>query len=241
MLNFIKSNHSKGDCIAYDLESIRIKNVLGERRNLLSYYLIDYDFGRMSIDNWFKNCKGLFITQRSDYSLPDNAVLIALGYNSGIKIISRQDDASRINFTFLNVNEYYHNRSDGLPSCLLNSCIKMDHILLNKFALVGDLQEDGLNSKGVGYLHVGPYFRLLPGVYEVIYEYDSEVDSKIVFDVVSSGANIVHYRNNVDVKKGISDFRIIFKLNESIDDIELRTYLPNSIKFKVKNIDVQMK
>ena len=171
LVDLITSNFQHGQCIGFDtFRPQRASGSQRERRNLYSYYFFNYDYRRMSPDEWLSSCDGPYLTYRAEvFSESPEAKVIAREVSSGLFLViktERLNDFSIKSLPSSSENLYVNLKGDN--ACLTKGCFSMRASDLMRFSRVGTYRDGEIGSTGdSGYLFYGPYCPLKKGEYYI--------------------------------------------------------------------------
>lgn len=238
LVSFIRSNFPSGTCIGFNPIVEKSLELIPERRNLYSFYLYDYDYRRMSPEEWKNTCNGPYLIHSvEDLLRLDNVVIIARGYASHLFLAVKTDALGGLDLASLNRNEYYVDLN-GSPVCMIAGCFEMSYKQLAPFSKVGRVTDKGLTSTGVrGYLFYGPYRSLDAGSYYLEIEMDVDKDGNANLDIVSDSGRKKYLDVQVSdyVQTGHNIVRIPFSLNEEVPNLEVRLHVSEDSALTVRS------
>ncbi len=241
LVAFIRMNFPKGSCIAFDSNlPVNATGQQVERIRLYSYYLFNYSFRRMNVDEWVRNCDGPLLTY-------DNAVT----QNSGVKVLGRELDTD----LFIAAKDTIATTSSiiksdmPIGSVIWTADVGEQYVIdknwfvtadsLIKYSHVGKIEGGELSSTGHnGFLFFGPYKPLLAGKYKLVLHGVFNNGEGVIVDVVSHGS--VHARLDLTgmVSEKLSEIIIPFSLFAHITDLEVRVYVTNKNRVHIKDYSV---
>lgn len=238
VVDFIRSNFEKNQCIAFD----PAKKDFGknERKDKLSFYLYKYDFKRMHISDWKTGCDGLFLTQRGIQNIPEDAIVIARSSRSGISVIARKQDASRLDYTALTGSDYFFDPT-GRSACMTFPCTRLSPRALSRYTKVGALKDDRLTTQSAaGFLFHGPYVSYPKGNYEAVIFLHGALAADAFLDITSDKGEIVHAKGLITedmLSAGV--FNLKFTLEEHVDNLEVRLIVTSRTDIAVGKIEIR--
>jgi hypothetical protein len=239
LVKFIRGNFASGTCIGFNPEFPL--GIIPERRQLYSYYFYDYDYKRMSPEEWKDTCDGPYLTHSVPLWDSDKVATIARGYTNYLFLTVKSKILGDIDFSLLDKDEYYIDLI-GKSICLLAGCFEMSHKQLAEFSKIGQTTDTGLKStRTSGYLFFGPYRRVESGEYYLELNIDVKNAGKVNLDIVSDKGRKKHIDIQVsdNFQFGNNTVRIPFSLHKAVTDIEVRLHVSEDSELAVKSYSLK--
>ena len=212
-----------------------------EKYNLYSYYLFNYRFRRVDINDWRRHCDGPLLTFNPKQ----------IDSNVGEHVIAREDITGLFLVTKagqpgIAMTDDLHSRDDiSFPRFIGDhgflSGYRMNARALYPFSLVGRLKDDILVAdKKEGYLFYGPYRHFSAGSYKVVLYGLVSGSHSAFLDVVSQQGKIIHLKQKICLNDCNKDsFVFPFQLMTSVKDLEIRMYVGKHDQLSVKGYEVE--
>lgn len=226
IVDVIKINFSPGTCIGFDNKFPPGSSLFQiERYSLYSFYFYNYDYRRITTDEWKTNCDGPLLTYNPQQFIGSTLEhIIGREHASSLFMIVKDNNRQ------VEIPESIRSRNDVSYAtsrnahCLLSGCFSIKADELARFSQVGVIQDNQLSStEKTGYLFYGPYRKLNKGSYYLIVRGDFLAGNTAVIDVVSDQGRKVHYEGKLcDAGCLTREVRVPFELEEQIMDLEIR-------------------
>ncbi|WP_354445808.1 hypothetical protein [Ottowia thiooxydans] len=235
LVNFIYENFEENTCVAFD--DRKSSQGQSERRNLLAFYLFNYNFRRYSFNDWFLNCNGIFLSQEELFALPSDVKKIAGSNRSGISVYAKNEDIKKLDFAAFFDSDYFYD-SKGELSCLHVSCLYLPANRLADFSGVGELSGGRLLSVGTaGVLFHGPYVSWDKGSYRIEISLNGSDATGARLDATSEAGKNLHFVKkitNEELNQGHA--YVSFTLDEDVNAFEVRLFVDEHSKIAVQSV-----
>lgn len=232
LYEFVTNTYPKGTCVAID----KSDEDRSERKKIYAYYLHDYKYQRMGVEEWLNKCDGPYLTftqmQSKDYRAIGREVA------SGFLVYEKNSRLKDINIGGSSKSSFYLNVDNS--RCVLDGCIEWNYVNNDLgFTKVGLYNATGLETQGEkGYLLYGPYAPIKAGEYKISvtgkYLTDTLEDKLVELRVTGNrGADIY-------VKAPIFDDsrqKAVYELNleRDISDLEVVLFTPDKVRYSVQS------
>jgi len=226
IIDLVRHNYPKGNCIGYDPEFPAGSSLMRrERLSLFKYYFFDYNYSRMSAEDWRERCNGPFLTYNPDQFIGKTTErILARSNTTGLFLIVK--GAKRE----IEIPENLYSRGDISfatdmdDRCLIAGCYAIEAEELASFSKVGTIRNGRLSSDGnAGYLFYGPYRNLDKGSYYLILHGNFVNSTADDIDVVSDQGKKTYSTENLNKDDCFSEEIIVpFELKEKVKDLEVR-------------------
>lgn len=227
IVNLIPSYFHPAQCIGFDPEETNDSVLFQrERRRLYSYYFYNYDFRRMSPEEWLSGCNGPYLTYRPEiFSKSSEAKVVAKAAKSHLFLVlktKKLDELSRkppsLPITGLQVD------LTGDAECLIKGCFSMNASALIKFSRIGIYRNGKIASSGQsGYLFYGPYYPLKKGKYTIELKGEFADPKGALLDIVSEMGKSEHLKVSLsDQDSKLKTISFPFILTSDVPNIEIR-------------------
>lgn len=233
---FFEANSEDGECVVFDIN--RPENSVGERYNLLSFYLHNYDLKRRDVNYWNDSCDGFFITQSAgDYKYDFYMFPLLKNLYGGWTVFSKTK--SSYVFDMLNSSDYYINGQVD-KTCFYNDCIYLGGNELLKFSQVGLAIEERISTTmKKGFMFYGPYKPLKKGNYRVSLQMQVKNIDGAVVDISHDAGKILKSYSLKDVVNDSGNYASFdFTLNEDSENVEVRLFVEEHTNLKVERLSV---
>lgn len=239
LYRYVRDTTVSGGCVAIQSADRRaIGNRNYERFNLLSFYLMNYEYRRMETADWIDNCDGPFLTYDDNSALERaGAVLVARELDTGLKVYARNMTGKVSHETYSRL--FVRSGGDGQPVSF--------SARVNAVDLIGQIGRGALVDGAVvttgtgGHVIYGPYGFLNAGKLRVsVYGQASNVDGSW-FEVVSNGGNRVHGKFPLQLSGADSDLIATgeMELPEDLHDFELRLNVSSDAVIAFSHYDLE--
>lgn len=240
LYRLVGDNNATGGCVAFT-PAIRLEigNRSYERFNQLSFYLMNYDYRRMEIEDWVENCDGPYLTYEDDPAFDEaGAVLVAQGLDTGLRVYTRKTTADASHEIYSRI--FVRNDDDGRPTTYT---VRINAEDLWGQTGVGRLEDGVIKTTGAeGHVFYGPYGFLPAGkIHLNVYGRAGNVDASWI-DVVSDGGNRNHGVFPLELsaaKEGLLTTGEI-DLPEDLQNFELRMYASGNADIEFSHYDLEV-
>ena len=238
----IRENYPPGTCVGFNPQILDTMYTFEELRyNLHLFYLYDYNYRRMTPEEWLESCEGPYFTYRLD-DLYDRQDIILVGQErfSKIYLVAKNDSQPIIS------PDMKGTESDvywGSGWSLDNRIYYNGEQLAGLPRQVGYYENGSIYSDGTsGLLLSGPGVRLGSGRYEYT------VWGEVIFDkdarlyVVSGGGSNRHaetyFSNKISQNNSVIGAGN-FTLEDPVNDLELRVYVRPEDIIRIDGFEIQ--
>lgn len=243
VVDFVRSNFPFGTTIGFD-PGQPPAGPIKERRNLYSYYFFNYDFRRMSPEEWMNGFNGPYLTYTLD-EIGDSGKTKIIGREmySGLFVALKKDEMDKIPADSIIYIDglYIDETEDGC--CLTAGCFSVHGEELTKFSRVGVLRDGEMISNGQsGFLFYGPYVNLKKGHYYLRIEGSYEEPSGAVLDVVSEVGKKKHLEVALADVVNISETTVLpFSVPSDVDHLEVRLKVSEDTKLSIRGYEIKIR
>lgn len=244
LIDIVRENYSPGICIGFDPQSTKQTSLMQQERfNLYTFYLYQYNYRRMSQDEWINSCNGPFLTYYPEQfdGFPSTQVIVREN-STGLFLVGKNDiDATAISEEFSNRSDIWVARTKNDP-CLFTGCYKTRAEELINFSQVGVIQDGRLATDGrSGYLFYGPYQTLDKGFYFLTLQGNFSLANDAVIDIVSDQGRKTFYAGKLCHDGCVSDnVQIPFELKERATGLEVRLNVSNKDYLAIDGYQIVM-
>jgi hypothetical protein len=210
LVDVVRTDFEPDSCVGFNPEMPAHASLFQQERfKLYTFYLYDYDYGRISVSDWLASCDGPLFTYDIDQlqEVP-GIVLLGRDMHSGLYLVAKSKDGPFVTRDMLRVS---HFESWDMPS------------------EVGELRDGSLVSTGQpGLLVYGPYVPMNAGNYTFVVTGAASSTRSAWVDVVSSVGSVHHasfpLRPTAEGETGVlASGRL--SLDEDVVDLEVRIYV----------------
>ncbi|MBN1856844.1 MAG: hypothetical protein JW846_07825 [Dehalococcoidia bacterium] len=228
LLEIVRTNYERGSCVGFNPDLPEHGGLFHQHRfNLYLFYLHDYAYRRMQVDDWVQNCAGPLLTYDID-QLRDAPGVVLLGQEvwSGLYLMAKERDQG-----FLMPYEAPTERTFLPPAeCSLGQGLYRYGEQLAALPSEPGAYHDGsvVSTGHSGFLVFGPYVPLNAGEYMLVVKGTARSVPSGWVDVVSSLGQVQHARFALSsTKEGetgiLTSGRV--SLDEDVLDLEVRVYV----------------
>ncbi len=240
LVNMIRENYPPGTCIGFNSDKLgTLDNYQRERYHLKLFYLYDYDYRRMSPEEWLNDCNGPYFSYHlGELYNHDDVNLVGQEMFSGIYLLNK-DDGSIFNRPELlnSFNEIY-----TANEWSVNYEIRFEGNQLTKLPReVGYPKEGSIYSTGEeGFLLLGPHLKIGSGKYKFILSGDISRVKDSWVKVLSEGKEYAKFNVN---NNPVSNNGIIasgaFLLDEPVHNLEIRVYVGSEDNIRIDGYEIE--
>ena len=227
-VDVIRRKYPPGTCIGFDVSTMAGRSLYyRERYKLLLFYLYDYDYRRIRVDEWMATCDGgLLFTYSLDHVQHEpNVILLGREKRSMLYLIAKKSSVSPSPKWFAGTEDVQQAHGWNV----LYDLHYADESLGKLPRQVGYFNGDYVRSDGRGgFLLYGPYVYIDAGNYCLVIEGNASSTSTAWVDVVSNKGTIQHAKFPLSEK--LSDAKDILVLEQitlkaPVHDLEVRVHV----------------
>lgn len=214
LYRYVRDSYSNKECIGINYEA----EIYPERYKLYSFYLYEYDYERLSIDDWVVKCEAPYLTFEVDERILNNELVnghflnvIGREVPSGLFLVGKNSPDTKIINRFSEDDGFIYDNKDYY---------KITTKLMRGYSNVGNFYSDKIyTTNAEGYLLFGPAMPIEKGRFKLKFNLENfGLNDSARIDVVTELGN-VKYLDRV-VKDKITEFE--FELDKDVLDLEVR-------------------
>lgn len=244
LVNLVRSNFKQGEGVSFDtFIPQQASGYQKERSKLYSYYFFNYNYRRMSPEEWLASSKGPYLTYRPGvFANSKDVQVLAREVSSGLFLVVKKHTLNTASLISNSYKDLYINLS-GDNAGIINGCYSLKASDLRRFSQVGTYIGGNLvTSSKSGFLFYGPYVPLKKGNYYIQLDARFTNPEGAILDIVSNKGTEKHLVINLaDYIKPYSNvIKVPFSLKSDVSDLEVRLLVNSGTELKINNYSVDL-
>ena len=243
LVDFIRMKIPKGRCIAFDPNlPANATSQQAERIRLYSYYLFDYSFRRMNLDEWVRSCDGLILTYNSAVYQNRDVTILGRELDTDLFIAVKDSSAHALSRIEHGMHAGMAWTAESSKQSVIDAVLFETAENLIRYSGVGKFENGEISSTGQnGYLIFGPYKPLTAGKYVLTLAWRVYNGDGVVVDLVSKGGEISHARLEASgaLFEKLAELDLPFSLSSPVTNLEIRVYVTDKSQVRVKKYSVE--
>ncbi len=243
LVKLVRSNFEQRKFVGFEYLSQQATDYQKERLKLYSYYFFNYNYRRMSPEEWLANSDGPYLTYHPEvFANSQDARVIAKEVTSGLFLVVKKHVLDNLSIKINPSTDLYVNLL-GDNASIISGCFKMMAFDLQNLSQVGNYIDGKLITNAEnGYLFYGPYVPLKRGDYYIHIDAQFINPEGALLDITSDKGRTKHLNINLAdyIEPHSNVIKIPFSLESDVNDLEVRLHVNSATELKFSDYSINL-